>query len=110
MSTRPTSRESECRVKKLEMERESFQEAISAVSYHFYPIDANYYKILKANADAKELHSGKFNQPICYSWRHKRSTPCKGEEQPSPFKITEKQNHRIRWNLPNMITGDDPNF
>ena len=80
MSTRPTSRESECKVKKLEMERESFQEAISAVSYLFYAIDAN----------AIELHSDQFNQPVCYSRRHKRSTPCKGEEQPSPLKITEK--------------------
>jgi hypothetical protein len=110
MSTRPTSRESECKVKKFEIERESSQEAISAVSYLFYTIEANYYKILKANADEIEFHSGQFNQPICYCWRHKRSIPCKGEEQPSPFKITEKQNHRIQWNLPNMITGDDHNF
>ena len=71
MSTRPTSRESECKVKKLEMERESFQEAISAVSYLFYAIDAN----------AIELHSDQFNQPVCYSWTHKRSTPSIGRLQ-----------------------------
>lgn len=100
MSTRPTYRESECKVEKLKMERESFQEAISAVSHFYYAIDA----------DAIELQCDQFNQPVCYSWTHKRSTPCNGEERPSFLKITEKQNHRVRWNLPNMITGDDPNF
>ena len=109
MSTRPTYRESECKVKKLEMERESFQEAISAVSYLFYAIDANYYKILKANADAIELHGDHFNQPFCYSWTHKCSISCVGEVNPCPLTIIKKQKNRVRWNTPTMINRGDPN-
>ena len=71
MSTRPTYRESECKVKELEMEREFFQEAISAVSHFYYAIDA----------DAIELQGDHFNQPVCYSWTHKRSTPSIGRLQ-----------------------------
>ena len=106
MSTRPTYREPECKVKKFEMERKSFQESISAASHPFYAIDANCDKILKANADGIELHGDHFNQPICYCWKPKRSTPCKGEEQPGPLKITKKQNHRVQWNSPHLINGD----
>ena len=68
MSTRPTYRESECKVKELEMEREFFQEAISAVSHFYYAIDA----------EAIELQGDHFNQPVCYSRTHKRSTPSIG--------------------------------
>ena len=71
MSTRPTYRESECKVKELEMEREFCQEAISAVSHFYYAIDA----------DAIELQGDHFNQPVCYSWTHKRSTPSIGRLQ-----------------------------
>ena len=84
MSTRPTYRESECKVKGLETERETFQEAIFAVSHSYYEIGTHYYKILKANAEAIEHYGGHFNQHVCYSCTHKCSTSYAGKEQPSP--------------------------
>jgi two-component system cell cycle response regulator DivK len=90
MSTRPTYKELECKVKVLGMKKDFFQEAISADSHPFYAIDSNYYKILRANAASIELYGDQFNQPICYSLTHKHSTPCIGAEYPSPLKIFKK--------------------
>ncbi len=95
MSTRPTYKELECKVKELEIEREFFQEAISAVSHPFYAIDANCYKILMANAASIALYGDHSNQPFCYSWTHKRSTPCDGEEHPCPVKIIKKTRQSV---------------
>ena len=87
MSTRPTYKELECKVKVLEMEKNFFQGAISAVSHPFYAIDSKYYKILMANATSLELYGDHYNQPFCYSWTHKLSSSRIGAEYPSPLKI-----------------------
>ena len=95
MSKWPTYKELECKVKELDMERDFFQEAISAVSHPFYAIDANCYKILMANAVSLALYGNHSNQPFCYSWTHKRSTACVGVGHPCPVEIIKKTKRSV---------------
>ena len=99
MSKGSTYKELECKVKELEMESDFFQEAISVVSHPFYTIDANCYKILMANAASLAIYGNHSNQPFCYSWTHKRSTPWVGEEHPCPVKIIKKTKQSVTLEL-----------
>ena len=90
MSTRPTYKELESKDMELEIEREFFQEAISAVSHPFSAIDSKYYKILIINATSIELYGDHFNQPFCYSWTHEHSTPYHRRRIFQSFKNNKK--------------------
>jgi hypothetical protein len=94
MSTRPTYKDLECKVKGLEMEREFFQEAISAGSHTFYAIDANGCKIFMVNAASIARYGDHSHQSFCYSWIHKRSTPWVGEEHLFSAKIIKKPKNK----------------
>ena len=107
MSKGLTYKELECKVKELEMERDFFQEAISAVSHPFYAIDANCYKILMANAVSLALYGNHSNQPF---WTHKRSTPCVGEEYPCPVEIIKKTKRSVTLEHTHYDKQGDPIF
>ncbi len=77
-------------IEQLQLERDFFKEAISAVSHPFYAIDANNYKILMANQAAINLFGNLPDHPFCYSWTHGRTRPCSGNDHPCPLEIIKK--------------------
>lgn len=87
---KPPEEETRESIEQLRMERDFFQNAISAVSHPFYAIDANNHKILMANQAAINFFGDLSEHPFCYSWTHGRTTPCSGKEHPCPLEIIKK--------------------
>ena len=87
---RPSEEETRESIDQLRIERDFFQEAISAVSNPFYAIDANNYKIIMANQAAIDLFGDLSDHAFCYSWTHGRPTPCSGKNHPCPLETIKK--------------------
>ena len=75
---------------RLRIERDFFQQIISAVTHPFYAIDANNLKVVMANQAATDLFGDLSDPPFCYSWTHGRSTPCSGKRHPCPLEIIKE--------------------
>jgi sigma-B regulation protein RsbU (phosphoserine phosphatase) len=82
-------------ITQLRMEKDFFQEAISAVSHPFYAIDANTYEILMINPAAISIFGELTNAKTCFSLTHGRTEPCSGEEHPCPLEIIKKTKQSV---------------
>ncbi len=74
----------------LRIERDFFQEIISALAHPFYAIDANNHQVVMANEAATNLFGNLSDSPFCYSWTHGRTTPCSGKNHPCPLEIIKE--------------------
>ena len=77
-------------ITQLQIEKDLFQEAISAVSHPFYVIDTKSYEILMANPAAISIFGDLSDRTTCYALTHGRTEPCAGGEHPCPLEIIKK--------------------